>query len=509
MRITQTQMSRHAIFEIGQAFTRMNEVRLQLSSQKRLLSYGDDPRGAGMVQRYRTLVAANDQMLRNAASATSLLGATDTALQQLAGTVASLRDLVVRETGALANDDTRTAGAAEARGLRDQLLSLANQKVEGSYLFGGHRNRTVPFQLNGGLVTYNGDAGVRLVQVGPTLRVAAGVAGSELMGEGIAALAGVGDLQPRLSGTTALAALNGGSGVALGRIQITDGVGGAALIDLSAAITVQDVLDAINAAGNGVTASISADERSITLAGQGTLAVSEVGGGGTARDLGLLGTSNTNDLTGSDIRAALALSTPLTEIEALDGHVPLGVLRFTIGGTATDVDLSAVTDLAGARAAIQGLLPDIDLRVEGGGVVLVHGAAQAFEVDSPAGDGTAAALGVVGQASPSRLFDVFEAVIAALQANDPVALRQTLVEIEDVHERVLAIDVSVGTRQNLVDQATGILRSRTESLEERRSQVEDVDVADAATRLAFAQVAYEATLASTARLFELSLARYL
>ncbi len=110
--------------------------------------------------------------------------------------------------------------------------------------------------------------------------------------------------QGQLRKDTYLNSLNGGSGVDRGKIQITDKSGKTATLDLSAALTVQDVLDAINDnADIQVEAFVSNDQ--ITLrdvsGGAGTLTVSEVNGGSTAAGLGILGTSAGTELTGGTV----------------------------------------------------------------------------------------------------------------------------------------------------------------------------------------------------------------
>jgi len=109
-----------------------------------------------------------------------------------------------------------------------------------------------------------------------------------------------------------LTSLNGGTGVARSSIQIQDGAGNTATIDLSGASTVQDVLDAIN--GNRtieVTATVSSSGRGFELVdtsgGSGSLTVSEAGST-TAADLGILGTASDGTLSGSDVGAGGIMS---------------------------------------------------------------------------------------------------------------------------------------------------------------------------------------------------------
>ncbi len=103
---------------------------------------------------------------------------------------------------------------------------------------------------------------------------------------------------------TSLAELNGGNGVRRGKIQITDGSGANAIVDLSRAITVDDVLEAINGASTiAVTAAIDGDTLKITdnSGGAGNLIIDNVLGSFTATDLGIKG-SVSGAITGTAIR---------------------------------------------------------------------------------------------------------------------------------------------------------------------------------------------------------------
>jgi flagellar hook-associated protein 2 len=99
--------------------------------------------------------------------------------------------------------------------------------------------------------------------------------------------------------------LNDGAGVPRGKIRITDRSGASAIVDLTSARTVDDVLDAINAASDvAVTASASGDSFIITDAsgGAGNLIIQEVAGGRTAAALGLAGVNAAAaSITGADV----------------------------------------------------------------------------------------------------------------------------------------------------------------------------------------------------------------
>jgi flagellar hook-associated protein 2 len=120
---------------------------------------------------------------------------------------------------------------------------------------------------------------------------------------------GAGEFSVRFGGFVdrglSLDELNGGQGVERGRIRITDRSGASAVIDLRYALTVDDVLQAINSAdGIDVTASAVGDRlQLVDNTGQTTsnLKVQDVGLTNTATDLGLKVNVAASTATGNDI----------------------------------------------------------------------------------------------------------------------------------------------------------------------------------------------------------------
>jgi len=152
----------------------------------------------------------------------------------------------------------------------------------------------------------------------------------------------------RADSETRLSELNGGLGVDRGNIQITDSTGAGATVDLSASVTVNDVLNAINRQNAiGVTASVQDDRLVLTdtAGGAGTLTVDDVFGASTATDLGIAGNATAGVLTGSEI-FRITESTPLSVLR--DG---LGI-AFGSGGAAAPADFTIeVADAGGANPA--------------------------------------------------------------------------------------------------------------------------------------------------------------
>lgn len=108
--------------------------------------------------------------------------------------------------------------------------------------------------------------------------------------------------------STKLSELNGGLGVERGKIRITDSGGAVATVDLSTAVTVDDVLGAINSAG-GITVTAAADGQGLRI--EGVQKIENVTGSQTASSLGIAQTATAGVIAGDQI-LSLSANTPLS-----------------------------------------------------------------------------------------------------------------------------------------------------------------------------------------------------
>lgn len=100
-----------------------------------------------------------------------------------------------------------------------------------------------------------------------------------------------------------LSELNGGNGVKRGVFTIEDASGNEATIDLSTAVTVDEVLNAINAQSSvDLTATVNGDGIQIVHNNGETFTITDSFGDQMAADLGIAGASTGDTLTGSNIR---------------------------------------------------------------------------------------------------------------------------------------------------------------------------------------------------------------
>ena len=161
-----------------------------------------------------------------------------------------------------------------------------------------------------------------------------------------------------LNSQTDLSRLNGGQGVSRGLFRITDRSGKTDVIDTSAAVSLDDVVSKINTSLNiSVRASIQNDHLVLTDSsnGTGSLAVQDLAGGASAKDLGIAGTASGNTLNGStinDLGAATALST-LNDGRGVRTTTGTGDFTVTVSdGTALTINLGAAQTMGDVINAI-------------------------------------------------------------------------------------------------------------------------------------------------------------
>jgi len=232
--------------------------------------------------------------------------------------------------GTLASTDIFGSTAASSSNESVITASSTNSAVPGSYSFTVDRLVSTQQVVTNGFVDQNVTP---IVTSGGTLTFEFGDA--------------------RLDSNRQLSQLNGGNGIQRGKISITDRNGDTAVVDLSKALTLNDVLDAINTtAGIDVTASADGDSFKLTdtSGGGGSLSVTDAGPHATTASLGLNVTAVGDALTGTAVNILgrdLFLGA-LNDNNGVRIRTGLDDLQITRrDGTTFNVNLDGVADLGG------------------------------------------------------------------------------------------------------------------------------------------------------------------
>jgi flagellin-like hook-associated protein FlgL len=334
------------------------KVQNQLATGKQLSVPSDDPGAAAIIQSIRKTLEQRDAYLANLKSAQNHLSAVDTSLGELTDLLREADQIASANVGSDVSADARSSAAAIVGRIYSQLLTLGNRQFEGTYLFGGDRATSPPFVETGGGVKFVGSDRVLFNDSDENAALPFMVDGNEVWGALTTRIQGSADLTPSVTSATRLADLRGANGNGVQRGSILLGNGSASMvIDLSAADTVGDVVDRINAAGvGGITASIGTTGLQLSAGVADDITVLEVGGGTTATDLGIAraaGAGAGAPLAGAAIGPRVTELTPLSALKGGAG-VDLSGLVITNGQFSQTIDLSTAVTVQDLLNAVNG-----------------------------------------------------------------------------------------------------------------------------------------------------------
>lgn len=157
---------------------RLNEVQVQLATGKKIVNASDAPDQASTLRRLSTTIAQQESYRKNLGSLTERLENQDTALQNVSGMLTRLRELSIQYANGTLSAEQRRIASIEVRGIRDQILSLANSRdSNGMGLFNGSRVVANAFDSDG---VYRGDQTSNDVPVGDSRAVSNRRTGSDI-----------------------------------------------------------------------------------------------------------------------------------------------------------------------------------------------------------------------------------------------------------------------------------------------------------------------------------------
>jgi flagellar hook-associated protein 3 FlgL len=336
-----------------------------------------------------------------------------------------------------------------------------------------------------------------------------------------------GDLNPLLTLSTPLSALNGGQGVdTTDGLVITDG-SQQQTVSIAGDTTVQDVLNTlqtadpnlmvgINSAGNGLAISTRLSGTNFSIGENG---------GTTATDLGI------RTLTGSTLLSSLNLGqgVPLNQTDDAGNPVPADLEIQLRSGSTVDVNL------AGAQT-VQDVLNDINavdpgtltasLNSVGNGISITDNDGVSTGPLTVTSNAISQALGIAGTQSstnpatplvgtdvnPQQASGVFNLLIqlqSALQSNNNAELTRLQPLFQQELQQVSTVQANVGSQQQMLSQVQTQTSSLQTNLQSSISNLQDVNMASAITQLTQIQTALQATLQIAASSMQLSIFSYI
>ncbi len=186
MRVTQTMLSRNALYRLGKRRENMDEIQNRISSGRRVQKASDDPTAFSRAERMTTRIAQNEQYLRNIDSSESWINNTVSLMQSLSEVVIQAKDVANRGADGQANADIRNTLADQADALLQEALSIVNSQYLNKSVFAGTDTQTTnPFVESGGVVSYLGNDQAMSRSYSENVSIDINVDGQSIMDTGI------------------------------------------------------------------------------------------------------------------------------------------------------------------------------------------------------------------------------------------------------------------------------------------------------------------------------------
>lgn len=515
MRISTSQIYQQGLSAMLNQQANLSKTQMQLSTGQRILTPADDPAGSAQALDLSQAIAVAKQYGVNANHAQTRLGLEDNALSNISNLLQRVRELALQANNATQTNETRAALSQEVQQRLNDLLALANtQDANNEYLFAGYNGNVQPFAKTASGFSYSGDQGSRYLQIGPSTQVANGDPGSDVFmavrnGNGTFAISansantGSGVISP---GTPDTATAYVPGTYSLIMAQQTNVAGGAlSFTDTNNNDTLQYELRI-----NGTLVYTGAEGSSQT---QAQIAASIAAQSGT--------TGVTTYVNGGVLYLAHTAfsTTPIAVTETLTG-------ASDATDTVTGYFGSALTGASpGNTLTIDTVPADSYVAVDGTGAVVAGGAYQSgsdisfngiqTRVDGSPNNGDRFAI---SQSANQDVFTTIQNLVNALAIDDgnPASkaminnsIGRALTDIDQAMGNILNLRAKVGARLNTIDSQIGANDASTLQFQQTLSNLQDLDYAEAASRLALQQTILQAAQQVFVRVQGLSLFNFL
>ena len=179
MRISTLNLYNTSTNQLNNLQSALARTQMQLSTDRRLLTPADDPVASARALEVTQSQNINAQFATNRSSAKSAMAHTESALQNAGDLLQEIQELAVKAGNGTMIQSDREKLATELEGRLADLMGVANTADgAGGYLFSGFMTTTKPFTATPGGATYQGDSGIRQLQVSESRKVPLSASGS-------------------------------------------------------------------------------------------------------------------------------------------------------------------------------------------------------------------------------------------------------------------------------------------------------------------------------------------
>lgn len=177
MRVTDSMITELARSSVADARDRALSAQRVASTGIRVEKPSDDPTAAAIGRRKAAEQARVAGMVQAATRGKSTLDSVDDGLSHVDELLARVQELAIQAANDTASAQDRASLAPEVKALREQILAVANTRIDGKYVMGGMQQDVAPFDASGAFV---GDRTVPTIEVAPGVRAPTSVSAGDV-----------------------------------------------------------------------------------------------------------------------------------------------------------------------------------------------------------------------------------------------------------------------------------------------------------------------------------------
>jgi flagellin-like hook-associated protein FlgL len=154
MRITSKMMANNLSYWTSKQLDRFNELETIVAAGKTVNKPSDDPGATAQIMRDRATISAYGQYQSNITRATTWIEACNATLDSAYSLLEDAKSIIT----ALGSESDPDAYIEELESIHNEVLCLANTRIESTYMYGGNDSNTTPFDdsvaVSGGSPSY-------------------------------------------------------------------------------------------------------------------------------------------------------------------------------------------------------------------------------------------------------------------------------------------------------------------------------------------------------------------
>jgi flagellar hook-associated protein 3 FlgL len=183
MKATTATTYRSLLGNINRVSDRLNDLRLQSATGKKMTTASDQPTAVRPVLLNRSQMASSARQIEASQKALDRVDTMDSHFSSMEDLLQRAKEIALAANNSSVSQADRNSYANEVVQLKAQLLTTANAQVGGQYLFAGFADDAAPFASNPtsiNSVAYQGDSRDMELEIGPNARVTVNHTGSSL-----------------------------------------------------------------------------------------------------------------------------------------------------------------------------------------------------------------------------------------------------------------------------------------------------------------------------------------